>query len=98
MSCHNFEDARIKKRRYHPKTSRLLYPQCNTEIHPGERATDASTEDRSHHHADRASVKGGLNAAAEKERRSVICMIEIMIRDYCGRNRIRKSSTPGPNP
>jgi hypothetical protein len=30
-------------------------------------------------------VKEGLRAVAEKERRSLANMIEVMIRDYCGR-------------
>ena len=34
------------------------------------------------------AVKAGLKAAAEQERRSLANMIEVMIRDYCGRNRI----------
>jgi hypothetical protein len=35
------------------------------------------------------TVKEGLKAMAEKERRSLANMIEIMIRDYCGRNGVR---------
>lgn len=34
------------------------------------------------------AVKVGLKAAAEQERRSLANMIEVMIRDYCGRNGI----------
>ena len=33
-------------------------------------------------------VKEGLRAVAEKERRSLANMIEVMILDYCGRNGI----------
>jgi len=32
------------------------------------------------------TVKAGLKAMAEQERRSLANMIEIMIRDYCGRH------------
>ena len=31
------------------------------------------------------AVKAGLKAMAERERRSIANMIEVMIRDYCGR-------------
>lgn len=31
------------------------------------------------------AVKAGLKAMAEQERRSLANMIEVMIRDYCGR-------------
>ena len=34
------------------------------------------------------AVKDGLRAAAEMERRSLANMLEVMIRDYCERNRI----------
>lgn len=34
------------------------------------------------------AVKEGLRTAAEQERRSLANMIEVMIRDYCGRNGI----------
>lgn len=34
------------------------------------------------------TVKEGLRAMAEKERRSLANMIEVVIRDYCGRNGI----------
>lgn len=34
------------------------------------------------------AVKAGLKSAAEQERRSLANMIEVMIRDYCERNRI----------
>jgi len=33
----------------------------------------------------RPAVKEGLKVAAEKERRSLANMIEVMIRDYCAR-------------
>jgi hypothetical protein len=32
------------------------------------------------------AVKSGLQKAADKERRSLANMLEVMIRDYCGRN------------
>ncbi len=32
------------------------------------------------------AVKAGLKAMAEQERRSLANMIEVMIRDYCGRH------------
>lgn len=32
------------------------------------------------------AVKAGLKAVAEQERRSLANMIEVMIRDYCGRH------------
>ena len=43
------------------------------------------------------SVKAGLRAMAELERRSLANMIEIMIRDYCGRNgvAIKNSGSTG---
>ncbi len=34
------------------------------------------------------AVKAGLKTAAEQEHRSIANMIEMMIRDYCGRNDI----------
>ena len=34
------------------------------------------------------TVKEGLRAMAEKERRRLANMIEVVIRDYCGRNGI----------
>ncbi len=41
------------------------------------------------------SVKAGLKAMAELERRSLANMIEIMIRDYCDRNGVAiKNSGP----
>jgi len=39
------------------------------------------------------AVKAGLKAVAEQEHRSLANMIEVMIRDYCGRNGI---NIPGP--
>lgn len=35
------------------------------------------------------AVKAGLKAMAQKERRSQANMIEVMIRDYCGRNAVQ---------
>ncbi len=35
-----------------------------------------------------STVKEGLRAMAEKERRSLANTIDVMIRDYCGRNGI----------
>ncbi|MCM8857688.1 MAG: hypothetical protein LC539_18505 [Candidatus Thiodiazotropha sp.] len=34
------------------------------------------------------AVKEGLRTIAEQERRSMANMVEVMIRDYCGRNDI----------
>lgn len=34
------------------------------------------------------AVKAGLKAMAERERRSIANMIDVMIRDYCQRNSI----------
>ena len=34
------------------------------------------------------AVKAGLKSMAERERRSLANMIEVMIRDYCGRNSV----------
>ncbi len=34
------------------------------------------------------AVKAGLKAAAEQEHRSIANMVEVLIRDYCGRNGI----------
>jgi hypothetical protein len=31
-------------------------------------------------------LKGALRAAAEREHRSIANMVEVLIRDYCGRN------------
>jgi len=35
------------------------------------------------------AVKTGLKAMADQERRSIANMIEVMIRDYCGRNSVQ---------
>lgn len=35
------------------------------------------------------AVKAGLKAMAEQERRSLANMIEVMIRDYCGREGVQ---------
>lgn len=35
------------------------------------------------------AVKAGLKAIAERERRSLANMLEVMIRDYCKRNDVR---------
>ena len=35
------------------------------------------------------AVKAGLKAMAEQERRSLANMIEVMIRDYCGREGVK---------
>jgi hypothetical protein len=34
------------------------------------------------------AVKTGLKAAADQEHRSIANMVEVLIRDYCGRNGI----------
>ena len=34
------------------------------------------------------ALKEGLRAAAEREHRSIANMVEVLIRDYCGRNGI----------
>ena len=34
------------------------------------------------------ALKEGLRAAAEREHRSIANMVEVLIRDYCGRNDI----------
>lgn len=39
------------------------------------------------------AVKAGLKAMAERERRSLANMIEVMIRDYCGRNAVSISDS-----
>lgn len=45
------------------------------------------------------AVKAGLKAMAERERRSIANMIEVMIRDYCGRNVIKiADSVSDPSP
>lgn len=38
------------------------------------------------------AVKAGLKTVAEQERRSLANMIEVMIRDYCGRNGVEVGS------
>lgn len=40
------------------------------------------------------AVKAGLKAMAQKERRSQANMIEVMIRDYCGREGVEIPETP----
>lgn len=40
------------------------------------------------------AVKAGLKAMAETERRSIANMIEVMIRDYCGREGVEIPETP----
>ncbi|SFM68480.1 Ribbon-helix-helix protein, copG family [Ectothiorhodospira mobilis] len=40
------------------------------------------------------AVKAGLKAMAERERRSIANMIEVMIRDYCGREGVEIPETP----
>lgn len=45
------------------------------------------------------AVKAGLKAMAERERRSLANMIEVMIRDYCGRNGVKiDDSANDPSP
>jgi hypothetical protein len=44
------------------------------------------------------AVKEGLRVVAERERRSLANMIEVMIRDYCGRNGIAITETEPSNP
>ncbi|MCU7934692.1 MAG: hypothetical protein KZQ99_07410 [Candidatus Thiodiazotropha sp. (ex Dulcina madagascariensis)] len=39
------------------------------------------------------TVKEGLRAVAEQERRSLANMIEVMIRDYCARNGVAIKSS-----
>ena len=44
------------------------------------------------------AVKEGLRAVAEQERRSLANMIDVMIRDYCGRSDItidESTTSPG---
>jgi len=41
------------------------------------------------------AVKAGLKAMAEQERRSLANMIEVMIRDYCGRNAVPIDDSAG---
>lgn len=40
------------------------------------------------------AVKAGLKAMAERERRSIANMIEVMIRDYCSREGVEILETP----
>lgn len=40
------------------------------------------------------SVKAGLKAMAERERRSIANMIEVIIRDYCSREGVEIPETP----
>jgi hypothetical protein len=42
------------------------------------------------------AVKAGLKAMAEQERRSLANMIEVMIRDYCGRHNVTVSDSNTP--
>jgi len=45
------------------------------------------------------AVKAGLKAMAERERRSIANMIDVMIRDYCGRNAVKiDDSENDPSP
>lgn len=41
-------------------------------------------------------LKEGLRAAADREHRSIANMIEVLIRDYCGRNDIAISEQVAP--
>lgn len=43
------------------------------------------------------AVKAGLKAMAERERRSIANMIEVMIRDYCGRNAVPIDDSASPS-
>lgn len=44
------------------------------------------------------AVKAGLKVMAERERRSIANMIDVMIRDYCGRNAVKiDDSTSDPS-
>lgn len=45
------------------------------------------------------AVKAGLKAMAARERRSLANMIDVMIRDYCGRNAVMvAASVNDPSP
>jgi hypothetical protein len=44
------------------------------------------------------AVKAGLKAIAERERRSLANMIEVMIRDYCERNAVRIDESMNTSP
>lgn len=45
------------------------------------------------------NVKEGLRTAAQQEHRSIANMVEVLIRDYCGRNgiEIEEADTPSPS-
>jgi len=43
------------------------------------------------------AVKAGLKAMAERERRSIANMIDVIIRDYCGRNAVPIDESAGPS-
>lgn len=40
------------------------------------------------------TLKDALRAAAEREHRSIANMVEVIIRDYCGRKRIDIAAAP----
>ena len=42
-------------------------------------------------------LKEALRTAAQREHRSIANMVEVLIRDYCGRNGIDISEAPPPN-
>ncbi|HMY79935.1 MAG TPA: hypothetical protein PLT98_14410 [Thauera aminoaromatica] len=41
-------------------------------------------------------LKEALRAAAEQEHRSIANMVEVMIREYCGRNNVALGEQPAP--
>lgn len=41
-------------------------------------------------------LKEALRAAAEQEHRSIANMVEVMIREYCGRNSVAFAEQPAP--
>lgn len=41
-------------------------------------------------------LKEALRAAAEQEHRSIANMVEVMIREYCGRNSVALAEQPAP--
>ena len=43
------------------------------------------------------ALKDALRTAAEREHRSIANMVEVMIRDYCGRNAIAIPGQGGPS-
>lgn len=43
------------------------------------------------------AVKAALRAMADQERRSIANMVEVMIRDYCGRNAVPIDDSAGPS-